>query len=1006
MASYQDAWRNAMRMMLAAFFILLVHIVLLPHADAQTKVLGAAMLDNTVDSLPLGRYAILQKDPEGKITPDSIRASNGAVLSGKLSKRDNVFLGYDGVPVWISVKLVNRSMQDHWIIDLGRRAEGRIGSIKSVRAFELKVRADGGVDLRELEKMQSSGVYAINMQKDEQKLLLLNIRAGAGLPSALPLTLYHEKAYIDHIQSRTGILTFYSLLLGAFGFYFITHAIAQGRKPEIVLGAYFLYAGIIWICYDYIGSMMGAGLSGYFMLFIMLGYTILSIYSTKAFCGVEYGSFTEKYILYGLAWLNVAAIALAAILPVGGGATHISLLYGTPAFTLLVLTMMCFAQTRSGQIAGYHYFLSWVFPLVGFSVSALTSCSLLPQNGFLLNAFWISLPFQGVLVALALYNRPQEFNLRDHAPAEDNLKLNRLKETKDTADHSRLLKVIEKEREMLADFRAKEAARSEEMRKAKEAADEANRAKSAFLAVVSHEIRTPMTGVMGMVRLLLDSNITKQQRDYVLTIQESSEAMLALLNDILDFEKIQRGKIDLENISFDLHRLIHGIINLMSGHAAEKQIALAARIDDDLPKFVKGDPTRLRQVLLNLLGNAIKFTDRGNVTLFVRTINTTEHSDIKNADRYTIYFAVQDTGIGIPAEAQKNLFNPFSQASSSISRKFGGSGLGLAISKGLIERMGSSININSKEGEGSTFFFTLEMEKGLSAPIDQSRIPEAPHRPAKPAQPIKILVVDDNSVTRKVICGFLEPDGHGISSASSAEDALKRIYSDAFDLILMDIELVGMRGNEATRLLRDYGDPVKASLPVIAMTGNTSREDMERYLADGMTGFIAKPIDPEKLREIVNDVAAKTYEREIRAPGQDIRIPVQPDPFAGEPVKPYEPEVDLHGVFNPDMLQSLKDTIGASSLSDLLHDLIVKTEEILAAMSLAAEQNDLASLAARAHELKGMAGNFGLVEISSLAAQAEKKAKTAETDGLDTLIQTLPDANLRAQAALKSWVSH
>ena len=986
---------------------LLCALLLLPiFAHAQDKVLGVAQLDNGMKSLPLGQYTLIQDDPDEKVTVKSIIDTGGAILTGKQGQNDSIHLGYDGEPVWLTVKLQGRALNEQWILDLGRRAEGRMGHLKSIQVYEMMLTAP--LTINEIKPQRGEGVYNFNLASGEEKFILLNITQTAGKPAILPLKIFSEASYIEALKDNAASDMFYSVTLGMLGAFFLALA-TLGRKPSFtIFGGYFFFTLGFWLIYNNMSTQSGPGIFSEAMLFFALTYSILTIFMTKIFWGIEYGSYTEKYILYGLVWLNIVASILSLLLPIGGGIAHIALYYGAPLITVSIVCLMSLAQARSVHLKDNFFLLSWGFPLAGLLITVLAACQVLPPEDVFLNGFWYSVVPQGALLAYAVYLKLQNAVSYERGSAGDSLNLNRLKETKESADNSRLLKVIQKEREMLAEFRTKEAIRTEEMRIAKEEADEANRAKSAFLAVVSHEIRTPMSGVMGMVKLLLDSSITKQQRDYALTIKESGEAMLALLNDILDFEKIQRGKIELENISFDLHRLIQGMMTLMSGHAADKKITLTARMDDDIPRFVKGDPTRLRQVLLNLMGNAIKFTESGTVTLFIKNLNQpeTEEDVPTRFERHMIYFAVQDSGIGISAEAQKNLFNPFSQANSSVARKFGGSGLGLAISKGLVEIMGSSININSKEGEGSTFFFTLEMEKGLSGVQEKTRGGEV-FAENEIVEPLKILVVDDNTITRKVMTGFLEKGRHDIVMCGTAEEALKKINQDAFDLIFMDIELPGMKGNEATKILREHPDPVKRELPVIAMTGNIAKEDMERYLAEGMTGVLPKPIDADKLYGIIRDISKKTYEREIKMPGHgifpDIALDKNFDSFAPPP---EDRPVIAEGIFNPDMLQSLKDAIGAKQMEELLTDLIIKTEEILAQMDEATKMGDLQSLAARAHELKGMAGNFGLTEISMIAAQAEKKAKTNEIEGLGSLVNTLPEASARAQTALKDWAAH
>ncbi len=993
----------AAAILLWAFFMLAA-----PHfGHAQEKILGAAMLQDKTEKMPLGQYTVVQKDPTNRINVQSITSSDGSILSGQLSKEDMITLDHDGAPVWLSTKLYNEGDQSDWIINFGKKTEGRIGSLQGVKAYELTlsiVEVDGvkknAVALQKIHSIAENGAYSLNIKKGEQKIVLFNIIPATGKSLTIPFDIYSQSAYLSAVKSQASTSAAYTFSLVAVALIFIGNFVIRRHAILLIAGAYFAFSALRWCLYDSGGSSIEPGIVNGVILFLVLMHSLLSILMTKTFCRIESSNFTEKYILYGLAWFSAVSIMLVFFLPISNETLYVALMSGGPIITMAVIALMSFAQAKNGHIKGYLYFYSWVLPSAAAIITVLSACQILPYSSLLLNMFWYSLIPQGILLILAIRQK-LESGVAHDAPIKtgaitETLNLSRIKETKDSGDHSRLLKVIEQERQMLADLRMREELRTEEMRFAKEEADEANRAKSAFLAVVSHEIRTPMTGVMGMVRLLLESNITKQQRDYVLTIQESSEAMLTLLNDILDFEKIQRGKIDLENISFDLIRLIQGVITLMSGHAAQKQITLSARIDEDIPRYVKGDPTRLRQVLLNLMGNALKFTERGNVILHVKNLNSQD--DVLNKSRYSIYFAVQDSGIGISPEAQKNLFNPFAQASESITRKFGGTGLGLAISKGLIEKMGSSININSKEGEGSTFFFTLMMERGLSTAPEAAKKPVVQEEPLAPVKPLNVLVVDDNSITRKVVMSFLEQGNHHVAVAGTAEEGLKKINETPYDLVLMDIELPGMHGNEAVRILRESGDSGKQSLPVFAMTGNVGKEDMERYLADGMSGVLPKPIDLDKLRSLIVEISRNGFVREIKALGDSPKA-VQKTVMESRPAPPAEYE----GIFNTDMLQSLKDTLGKDKLNGLLVELVEKTQEILQLMINALDAGDLSSLAARAHELKGMAGNFGLTEISALAAQAEQKASKAETEGLDAIVALLPEASSRAQNALKNW---
>lgn len=992
----------------------------------------------------LGPYALIQEDAANEITNVAIEGNPEIILKGKSVSQKIIDLGNTEKQNWISVQLINQGTAKNLVIDIGERFDGRTGLIKRLEAYKLTTEADSNTQakLTPLSNGPRNGTYSLSVLPKEKALIILNIENGQKINTAIPLRLYDESSFYAHELYKSGyksILTFTIFMAGM-----LYGALWVFRKTafELSHALYFIFISVLYYAlnwHDQIKpNVIISSLSVYFPF-------ALSV-STLLLCKFHYAKNEKdeiaKHLYTTLSLLNMCLLFLFFFVP------STKSYYAAIGHSSFLITT--FALCLYGVLKDWHLGLRGQ----GFAISYATMCILYSFSYFipslpvslgqdLSGLFWFSYPLQAFLIwqaKLAFYISVPVVKKKTSESAEDDGEpLNKMKEAKEGADHARLLKVIEREREALSDFREKETLRMKEMEKAKEEADEANRAKSAFLAVVSHEIRTPMTGIMGMVKMLLSSNLSKQQHEYALTIQESSDAMMSLLNDILDFEKIQRGKIDIEHISFDLHRIIQGVTNLMSGHAADKKISLSIRMDDDIPRFVKGDPTRLRQVLLNLMGNAIKFTEKGGVVLYVKNMNAQNNS---SNGKYSIYFGVQDSGIGISAEAQKNLFNPFAQADSSIARKFGGSGLGLAISKGLVEKMGSTVNISSSEGEGTTFFFTLQMERGIAVGSGTSAIEPAVQKSArlpdkteidanKPAG-LKILLVDDNDITRKVVCTFLKEDNHAISQTTTAEEALDKIENDSFDIVFMDIELPGMAGNEAVRQLRKHTNPLKASLPVVALTGNVGKEYLDQYLADGMTGYVAKPIDPDKLRELVNYVALqkKDIPERTAQPKTDVKvIPAAisanyaeteevledelledsfEDSFAPPAVDTTTQETvsdEATTVFNPDLLQSLKETIGIESLNSLLDDLVSKTDEILSDMQKAIDENDVPSLAARAHELKGMAGNFGLVEISSIAAKAEKKAKQNDSDGLSDLVLSLPDASVRAKDILKEWAA-
>ncbi|MCZ8123207.1 MAG: ATP-binding protein [Magnetospirillum sp.] len=369
-----------------------------------------------------------------------------------------------------------------------------------------------------------------------------------------------------------------------------------------------------------------------------------------------------------------------------------------------------------------------------------------------------------------------------------------------------------------------------ELVRAKALAEQANYAKSRFLATMSHEIRTPMNGVLGTVELLAGTQLDGRQRGYVEAVERSASALLAILDDILDYSKLEAGDMKIEEIAYDPAAVLRQTVALLTPGAEKKRLALECAVEAGVPQTVAGDPTRVRQVLFNLIGNAVKFTERGGVAATL------------SRDGDSLVFAISDTGIGIAADALPRLFDRFSQADETISRRFGGTGLGLAIVRELAQAMGGDIAVVSELGKGSTFSMRLPVRAASARPT-QSAEPAAARAPARP---LDLLVAEDNEINRMVVRGFLERMGHSVAFVVDGREAIQHAREKRYDAILMDAQMPEIDGVEATRWIRVLPEPF-GSVPIVALTANAMRGDREAYLAAGMNDYVAKPIKAEEL---------------------------------------------------------------------------------------------------------------------------------------------------------------
>ena len=561
-----------------------------------------------------------------------------------------------------------------------------------------------------------------------------------------------------------------------------------------------------------------------------------------------------------------------------------------------------------------------------------------------------------------------------------------------------------------------------ELRISKEAAEAASLAKSQFLANMSHEIRTPMNGVLGMIGLLLEGGLVGEQLKFAGAAKSSGESLLSIINDILDFSKIEAGRMELELTPLDLHGMVAEVTEILAAGARGKGLELGVYVDKDVPQYLDGDPVRLRQILINLLGNAVKFTPEGEVVLRV----SLSEQDAQGA---VICFEVADTGIGIKAEDRARIFESFSQADYSTTRTYGGTGLGLAIARQLAELMGGKLGVRSEVGKGSTFWFTARLRRssvaaravaartvavkaelkvapsGGSAGRPKSEAQASPSAGQKGEFAAAILVAEDNPINQELVQHILAKLGCSVRIAENGVEAVAAARERLFDLIFMDCQMPIMDGFAASRAIRaDEAAEGLAPLPIIALTANALAGDRERCLAAGMDDYLSKPFDREQLSKVLwrwlpsepsavvaASDAAGTVAGDAAGDAADAGASAEVSSESAESTtSTTTPAEDQKAVFDRDgLLERLGD-------AEYLHMFVLKfietTTELMAALNGEIGAENQSGIHLQSHSIKGASASIGAEAMRSIAAQMELTAKEGELSGIPALYAELTEA--------------
>jgi len=795
------------------------------------------VLSDDFDEYPVAPHLACLEDPTGSLTIDDV-ASPKYEARFKPGPGKSPNFGFTDSAVWVRFQVINHADPNtRWRLKIS------FSYFDDIRLF---MPASGGSGFTEVrsgnvvpihQRDVLSGMYVFKLPVPPQCSPVFYLRFKNQGMMVLPLAILSEEAFFVH-QQRTSLFqgAFYSVLFIMAAYNLVLFIMIREKSYAylvLFLGSVLLFQLLrdgyprmmfptsnFWLSGN--GQLSAFALTQVSKILFISAYLSTSVQTPKL----------HRCLLVLMALTGMAVVAFTA-LPVGLTIKPFFLLSQVNLVVVFIIGfMLCLKRYRPACF----FFPAWITLTLGTSLFFFVRGGLIEHSELTEKAYQIGIVPAVLLLSLGVADRITLLKREREAAQEQAFRISRQNE--------RLML----EQNILLERKISE--RTAELVLAKEAAEASNRAKSGFEANMSHEIRTPLNAIIGLISLGLRKSSSPVMRGYLTRMRAAAGSLLGILNDVLDFSRIESGKLRTESVHFRLREVLDDVHAVSEARAQEKGLCLSLAVSPEVPPILKGDPLRLKQVLLNLVGNAIKFTDSGRIDVSAAV----EAAADRQGGRICLRFSVKDTGIGFREEQSGLLFEPFTQADLSTTRKYGGSGLGLTISKDLVKLMGGEMEVESRPGEGSLFSFTAffgvgSTDRASSSLIREPALPNAPacHTPGNLFCPARVLVVDDNEVNRLIAGELLDEAGLTVDMAVNGKEAVEAVKNRDYDLVLMDIQMSEMDGYEAARTIRN----ARNSVPIVALTAKAMAGERELCLAAGMDDFVSKPFVPEDLYGVV-----------------------------------------------------------------------------------------------------------------------------------------------------------